>query len=421
MKSDGAARRNALRRLRRAALARIGPQPGGAGETERLMHELQLHEVELEMQNEELRQALISLEESRDRYLELYDSAPSGFISLDAEGMVIEANLTTCKLFRITRSDLVGSRFARLIAPEQREQWYEFFHQRLESQAGNQPILQICRGDGSRAHVQAHALARREAAGDRGLSLCLADWTEQTETEASRQAMSQLLATLSHELRGPLNGIFGMTELALEAAEDPQQQRWLGQSLKSARHLHGIINRVLDYTLIQEDRLEPNLAVCSVSEVIDDAIAMLLVLARSKGLEITARISPSVPEQICTDAAFVRQILINLIDNAIKFSSAGVIHVVARLTSDSSDRNLLQIQVIDQGIGIDESLRARLFEAYSRADASTDKLYPGTGLGLYLSRQFARALGGDLTVIGSDAAGSAFSLTIPWLEAAPGK
>ena len=233
--------------------------------------------------------------------------------------------------------------------------------------------------------------------------------------------MSQLLATLSHELRGPLNGIFGMTELALEAAEDPQQQRWLGQSLKSARHLHGIINRVLDYTLIQEDRLEPNLAVCSVSEVIDDAIAMLLVLARSKGLEITARISPSVPEQICTDAAFVRQILINLIDNAIKFSSAGVIHVVARLTSDSSDRNLLQIQVIDQGIGIDESLRARLFEAYSRADASTDKLYPGTGLGLYLSRQFARALGGDLTVIGSDAAGSAFSLTIPWLEAAPGK
>jgi PAS domain S-box-containing protein len=239
--------------------------------------------------------------------------------------------------------------------------------------------------------------------------------------EAANRAKSIFLANMSHELRTPMNGIMGMTDLALRRATDPKQIDWLQKSEIAAKHLLSVINDILDISQIESERLvleEKNLVL---AEIIDDALHMQDEPARAKGLSLSRDIDPDLPDLLYGDAMRLRQIVLNFTGNAIKFSERGQITVRVSVAEEDSLSVLLRIEVSDQGIGISPEQQARLFHAFTQADGSSSRKYGGNGLGLIISRRLARLMGGDVGVISELGVGSTFWVTVRLRRAVEGQ
>jgi PAS domain S-box-containing protein len=230
--------------------------------------------------------------------------------------------------------------------------------------------------------------------------------------EAANRAKSVFLANMSHELRTPMNGIIGMTNLALRRATDSKQVDQLKKSLGAADHLLGVINNVLDISRIEADRLVLDEADFSLAEVIAEACDMKEEAAREKGLTLSREIAADLPAQLCGDALRLRQILLNFIDNAVKFSERGRLSVRASVVDQDWTSLRVRIEVADQGIGLSVEHQARLFQAFAQADDSMTRKYGGTGLGLSISRRIARLMGGDVGVSSEEGAGSRFWVVV---------
>jgi signal transduction histidine kinase len=236
--------------------------------------------------------------------------------------------------------------------------------------------------------------------------------------EAANRAKTIFLANMSHELRTPMNGIMGMTDLALRRATDPKLIDWLNKSQGAAKHLLDVINNILDIAKIESDRLVLEESDFSLAEAIGDVRSMLDSQAQAKGLRLSWHIDPALPGLLRGDAMRLRQILLNFTDNAIKFTAHGEITVRASLAEEDSLSVLLKIEVIDQGIGISPEEQALLFNAFTQADGSMTRKYGGTGLGLIISRRIARLMGGDAGVISQEGSGSTFWATLRLRRAA---
>ncbi len=230
--------------------------------------------------------------------------------------------------------------------------------------------------------------------------------------EAASRAKSVFLANMSHELRTPMNGIMGMTALALRRATDPVQIDQLTKSTQASKHLLSIINDILDISRIEAGKLTLEEKDFQLSQVIDEVLTLHSDQAFAKGLVLHREISGMLPAMLCGDALRLRQTLINFIDNAIKFSRYGRIDVRADTVEEDGYSVLLRIAVSDQGIGITPEQQAKLFQPFSQADDSTTRKYGGTGLGLIISRRLARLMGGDVGVISEAGVGSTF-----WISA----
>jgi PAS domain S-box-containing protein len=232
------------------------------------------------------------------------------------------------------------------------------------------------------------------------------------DAEAANRAKSIFLANMSHELRTPMNGVMGMTDLALHRATDPKQIDWLKKSQIAAKRLLSVINDILDISQIESGRLvleEKNLVL---AEIIDDALHMQDEPARAKGLSLSREIDPDLPDLLHGDAMRLRQIVLNFTGNAIKFSERGQITVRVSVAEEDSLSVLLRIEVSDQGIGINPEQQALLFHAFAQADGSSSRKYGGNGLGLIISRRLARLMGGDVGVISEAGVGSTFWATV---------
>ncbi len=232
------------------------------------------------------------------------------------------------------------------------------------------------------------------------------------DAEAANRAKSIFLANMSHELRTPMNGIMGMTDLALRRATDPKLIDWLNTSQGAAKHLLDVINDILDVAKIEADRLVLEEKDFSLAEAITETMHMEDASAQAKGLRLSWHIDPALPEQLRGDAFRLRQILLNFTGNAIKFSEYGEITVRASLAEEDSHSVLLKIEVTDQGIGISPEQQTRLFHAFTQADGSMTRRYGGTGLGLVISKRIARLMGGDVGVISEEGSGSTFWMTL---------
>jgi signal transduction histidine kinase/DNA-binding NarL/FixJ family response regulator len=230
--------------------------------------------------------------------------------------------------------------------------------------------------------------------------------------EAANQAKSTFLATINHEIRTPMNGVVGTAEL-LEREQLSERQRRLVRTMRtSAASLLRIIDDVLDFSKIEAGRMELEDAPFQLRSLVEGTAETLAVQAENKGLVISTAVEPGTPDQLSGDATRVRQILLNLIGNAIKFTDVGQIGVTARALSVTDERVQLELSVIDSGIGMTEEQAVRLFQPFSQADSSTTRRYGGTGLGLSIVRRLAELMGGTATVESAPGKGSAFRVTL---------
>jgi signal transduction histidine kinase len=252
--------------------------------------------------------------------------------------------------------------------------------------------------------------ARVRRALEESLLMRKLEQSRQAAIEATR-SKSAFLANMSHEIRTPMTAILGFAEILADNDLSPECVEAAQTIKRNGQYLLELINDILDLSKIEANRLETETTVCSPIQIVEDVIALMRFRAESKGLQLTATCRGPIPARIQSDPTRLRQILINLIGNAVKFTEVGSVQLITHLETDAAEPKL-RFDVVDSGIGMTDAQRRRLFQPFTQADASTTRRFSGTGLGLTISKRLADALGGEIYVKSSPGKGSTFTVTV---------
>jgi PAS domain S-box-containing protein len=370
----------------------------------------------------------ISELQRQKRYYEaLLESSPSAIVTIDLDATVTSWNPAAERLFGYTRAEAIGQNIDDLVAARDdlREEAAAMTHRgATEGQA--QLVTRRVRKDGSLVDV--HIVGAPIVVGGEqvGLYAIYSDVRElqraRREAEAATEAKSAFLATMSHEIRTPMNAVIGMTELLLGTKLDAEQRSFAEVIRTSGEALLSVINDILDFSKIEAGRLDLELHPFDLRDCVESAMELVAPTASDKALDLAYLLGPAAPEALVGDAARLRQILLNLLNNAVKFTEEGEIVVTVEAESlgrqdGPRSRYRVHFSVRDTGIGIPPERVETLFESFMQLDASTTRRYGGTGLGLAISRRLAEAMGGGIWVESRVGEGSTFHFTIDAEEA----
>jgi two-component system, sensor histidine kinase and response regulator len=361
------------------------------------------------------------LRASEERNREILDYLEDAYAEVDLRGNYVFVNEAYCRMFNRTREEVVGRTYKDFFDTERSGVLRDVYQQVYRT---GQPVKGFEHEFRAGMFNELSIWLKRDKRGDPvGFGCSLRDSTKRKlyeqelaaakrAAEAANKAKSAFLANMSHEIRTPMNGILGMTELALSTDLNGQQREFLGMVKSSAEALLVILNDILDYSKIEADKMILDPVTFNLPEMVGDAMKSVAVMAHRKGLELAMDIGSEVPPDLWGDSARLRQVLLNLAGNAIKFSKAGEVEIKVTLQEIRGQQAVLLFSVRDTGIGIAPDVLKRLFQPFEQADSSTTRHYGGTGLGLAISKRIVELMGGRIWVESQVGAGSTFFFTV---------
>ena len=372
------------------------------------------------MHNEAMADRNWELQEAEQRASTLFEAQDDLIVLRDLDGLITYANDAYCELAQIARGELIGST-ATLKVLEQGDTALESNGTRVYDQKIEGPL-------GPRWIAWREGLVRNDAGAPAEMQSVGRDVTDRTESEralaeardqadAANRAKSRFLAMASHEIRTPLNGIIGMSGLLMDTQLTPEQTTYVKAVKTSGDALLALIEELLDYSKIEAGKIDLEHRAFALSGLIEEITELLAPRAQAKGIEIAAYVDERLPMQVTGDAARLRQVLLNLAGNAIKFTATGG---VALIIEPGIWPNEISFLVRDTGIGIAPEAQQRIFREFEQADDRIARSYGGTGLGLSISDRIVKRMGGRISLASTPGAGSTFEVSIPLVAADTG-
>jgi PAS domain S-box-containing protein len=363
----------------------------------------------------------------------IVESSADAIIGKTPEGLITSWNPGAQRLYGYAADEMIG-RDVRILIPDHRRQTEEA----VMAAVGNGG--EACsfetdriRKDGTMVPVSLTVSPIRSQHGVRGIATIGQDITARRAAEAdllaareaaleSSRLKSEFLATMSHEIRTPMNGVIGLANLLLDTPLDETQRRYAEGVQTAAGALLTLINDILDFSKLEAGKIDLDVTAFDPRGLVEEIATFLSEDAQRKGLELVAYCTPDVPSRLSGDAGRIRQILLNLASNAVKFTASGEVAIQVKATAGDARTAAVRFEVIDTGIGIDPADHLRLFDSFSQADASTTRRYGGTGLGLAICRRLTEAMAGEIGLSSTPGEGSTFwfEVRLPVAEARAG-